>query len=203
MGSRMKATVGLLTTMILLGVADAALLEGMPTQKMSVTSEEEPTTNPIVKLPIKPQVTGGVERYLGPDIKDLLKKRGFTTTDTREKIILEKIIPKEEATLQSYVLLKDGDRAGMIAWTNTPKVKQFYLVLKEALHSAFTSDVQDLLDETQRREGRPTRNLLTFFDPGLVSERVVFVRVREQLYEFHITEGSSGVIFDLIEELTK
>jgi len=198
----MKATVGLLTTMILLGVADAALLEGMPTQKMAVISENEPTT-PIVKLPTKPNTSGEVSRYLGPDIKDVLKKRGFTTANTREKIILEKIIPKEEATLQSYVLLKDGDRAGMIAWTNTPKVKQFYLVLKEALHSAFTSDVQDLLDETQRREGRPTRNLLTFFDPGLLSERVVFVRVREQLYEFHITEGSSGVIFDLIEELTK
>lgn len=203
MSSKIKATFGLLTAMLLLGVADASLLEGLPVEKITNVSEEEPKENHVVQIPAKPTPTDGIRRNLGPNIKEVLQRRLFETAPTNEKIILQKIIPVEEATLQSYVLLKGGDRAGMIAWTNTPKVKQFYLILKEALHSAFTSQVQDLLDETQRREGRPTRNLLTFFDPGLLSERVVFVRVREQLYEFHITEGSSGVIFDLIEELTK
>ena len=197
----MKVTTGLLTLMTLLGVADAALLEGMPVQeKTEVAVVDEPTVSPT---PSTPTPTGGVRRNQGPNIAEVLKRRQFTMIEANEKIILQKIIPTGEATLQSYALLKDGDRAGMIAWTNSSKVKQYYLVLKEALHSAFTSDVQDLLDETQRREGRPTRNLLTFFDPGLLSERVVFVRVREQLYEFHIPEGSSGIIFDLIEELTK
>jgi hypothetical protein len=202
MASKMKLTTGLLTFMILLGVADAALFEGIPVQEKKEIAIDEPIANPT-PTPSLQNPTGGVRRDQGPNIAEVLKRRQFTMKETNEKIILQKIIPTEEATLTSYVLLKDGDRAGMIAWTNSSKVKQYYLVLKEALHSAFTANVQDLLDETQRREGRPTRNLLTFFDPGLLSERVVFVRVREQLYEFHIPEGSSGIIFDLIEELTK
>jgi len=82
-------------------------------------------------------------------------------------------------------------------------IEQDYLALKEALHTAFTVNVQNLLDETQRRENRPIRNLLTFIDTGLFPERMVFVRVRERLYEFHVKEGSSEEIFNLIEELTQ
>ena len=51
--------------------------------------------------------------------------------------------------------------------------------------------------------GRPTRNLLTFLDPGLSSERIVFVRVRERLYELHVAPGKDDVLFELVEALTQ
>jgi len=77
------------------------------------------------------------------------------------------------------------------------------LALKEALHTTFSPEMRDLVDEVQTREGRPPRNLLTFLDPAINSERVVFIRVRERLYEFHIAPGRDDSIYDLIESLTQ
>ena len=221
MEEKLKVTSGLLTLLLLLGVADAALLEGLPSEEEPTgvttiihpkkdtpksdppkTTQPEKTMEPERKVPTTPTPPGGVRKAQGPDVLEALVRGGFTFQDTKEKMILRDIIP-EDTTLETHVLLLDGDRAGAIAWVSSPQVKKFYLVLKEALHSAFTAEVQDLLDETQRREGRPTRNLLTFFDPGLSSERVVFIRVRERLYEFRVAEGASEAIFDLIEDLTK
>ena len=189
--------------MLLLGIADAALIEGLPKEKIEDIAMDAIKKPPIKQLPNDSIPKQGVRRNQGADVQSILQKQKFTIGKVNEKVILEKIIPSNDTNLQSYVLLKDGDRAGLIAWTTSSKVKEYYLTLKEALHNAFTSEVKDLLDETQRREGRPTRNLLTFFDPGILSERVVFIRVRERLYEFHVTEGSSEAIFNLIEELTK
>lgn len=189
--------------MLILGITDAAILEGLPMQKEpSTITEQQPTPNTQQPTPSNPPAEG-VARNQGPDVKDILQDLGFTLADVNEKVILEDIIPQKEASLQSYVLLKNGDRTGMIAWTDSPKVKVYYLALKEALHSAFTEKVQNLLDETQRRENRPIRNLLTFIDTGLFPERMVFVRVRERLYEFHVKDGSSEEIFNLIEGLTQ
>ncbi len=201
MTDKAKLTTGLLTTMLLLAVADIIVIEGLPGSKViaDTTDTKPPVIEAKKKRPTLPE--GAVAKHDGPNVMNVITERGVETTDAREPIILSRIVEGEK--LQSKVLLQDGDRAGMIAWVDSSKVKKHYLVLKESLHSAFTPEVEDLLDETQRREGRPTRNLLTFYDPGLLSERVVFVRVRERLYEFHVSEGKSRVIFDIIEDLTK
>lgn len=203
MEEKLKVTAGLLALMLVLGVTDATLMEHVPTEAMA--SEDDEVT--VIQIPSntgqpqEPPPAGGVRKADGPDVLQTLVSNTFTFNDTKESMILEKVVGKEN--MQSKVLLLDGDRAGSIAWVASPDVKKHYLVLKEALHSAFTPDVRDLLDETQRREGLPTRNLLTFLDTGLVPERVVFVRVRERLYEFHVAEGSSDQIFSLIEDLTQ
>jgi len=98
--------------------------------------------------------------------------------------------------------VKDGDRIGLIAWADSPQVKIYLLALKEALHSTFSPEMRDLVDEAQEREGKALRNLLTFLDPAINEERVVFIRIRERLYEFHVAEGKDAVVFDLIETLT-
>ena len=216
MEEKLKITSGLLTLMLLLGIADVALVEGLPkasdqVAQVPTTNNQQPTTSPTPSKPKPPVATppstqppvGGVRKSQGPDVLESLINNQFTFTDSREKMILQKVIPQGETILNTKVLLLNGDRAGSIAWVSSPNVKKYYLVLKEALHSAFTPDVSDLLDETQRREGHPTRNLLTFLDPGLSQERVVFIRVRERLYEFRVAEGASEAIFDLIEDLTK
>ncbi|MDP7477545.1 MAG: hypothetical protein QF442_03795 [Candidatus Peribacteraceae bacterium] len=201
MEEKIKITAGLLLLMLILGTADIALVEGFPSEQPS-----EPTTTGRVDTntpkPSKPLPPGGVAKFSGPNIEKLLSDQGFRMAEAREDSILQRVVP-EGVSIETHVMLRKGDRAGLIAWVNSPDVKRYYIVLKEALHSAFTPDVRDLLDETQRREGRPTRNLLTFFDPGIAPERVVFVRVRERLYEIRVSEGSSTEVFNLIEELTK
>jgi len=110
--SPLRITVGLISAMFILSIADAAILEGLPIQKESFTVTEEevtPDTNPTVPT----NTTGGVARNQGPNVKDVLQNRGFTLADVHEKILLGDIIPSKEAALQSYVLLKNGDRAGL------------------------------------------------------------------------------------------
>ena len=193
--------------MLLLGVADIVILEGSPQYQIIASTDNK--TEPVIDRSgqsssedLSPPPVGGVRKNDGPNVEKTLGLQGFSITDTSEKSILSTVVTGGDI-VESKALLINGDRAGVVAWVSSPDVKKHYLVLKEALHTAFTPEVKDLLDETQRRENHPTRNLLTFFDPGLLSERVVFVRVRERLYEFHVAEGASDKIFDLIEDLTK
>ena len=113
------------------------------------------------------------------------------------------MIPEGAAEVHTYALLLHGDRAGLIAWTESAEVKNYFLALKEALHASFSPRVKDLLDETQRIPGKPPRNFLSFLDECLSPERLVFLRVRERLYEIRITEGNDEAIFRAVDELTQ
>ncbi|MCA9370816.1 MAG: hypothetical protein KC680_02540 [Candidatus Peregrinibacteria bacterium] len=206
MAKKLQLTIGVLATMLLLGASDIIVLEGSPGYQMMAQADE--VSEPVIDRtnPVEPPSTipeGGVRKFEGPNVEKTLGMQGFSITETSEQIILDRVVTGGGDTVTSKALLLHGDRAGSIAWVSSPQVKKHYVVLKEALHSAFTPEVKDLLDETQRRENHPTRNLLTFYDPGLLPERVVFVRVRERLYEFHVAEGASDEIFNLIEDLTK
>lgn len=149
-----------------------------------------------------PETAEPVKKLDGPNVRAIIDATNFSYVESAEKTFLGQL-HIDDKPIHNLALLKNGDRAGSITWLYSPKVKIGYLTLKEALHSAFTPQVKDLLDETQSPEGRPVRNILTFFDPGLSEERIVFIRVRESLYEFHIAEGSDDDIFILIDELTK
>ena len=208
MEGKLRTTAGVLLLMVLLGASDAALLEGWTPfeEEPEVIAETQAPSDPKPPTEEPPRDNDsnlpGVRKHTGPNVLEVLISHSFTFQEGKENIVLNRVVPDDE-TVHSRTMLLHEDRAGVIAWVESPLVKKYYLILKEALHTAFTAEVEDLLDETQRREGKPTRNLLTFYDPGLLPERVVFVRVRERLYELHIADGASEAIFDLIEELTE
>jgi hypothetical protein len=187
-----------LLALVGLATADVLLVEGVP--EMLATSGD-PEIPPAVTTTTGG--TTGIVKITGPDVLATIAQLGFTPQETTELSILRTVVPQQEAMVESHVLLKNGDRAGLIAWVESADVKNYYLALKEALHSSFSPEVRDLLDETQQQPGRPTRNLLTFLDPGLSSERIVFVRVRERLYELHVAPGNDDVLFELVEALTQ
>jgi hypothetical protein len=180
-----------------------ALLGGEPPAPQP---EPEPTTTPEPVVSAEPteQPSGGVRKVEGPDIGVVLGQLGFEGQTISEPIFLSRIIPPEDgAAVTGAVLLKDGDRAGVLAWADSPKIKLYFLALKEALHESFTPEVRDLVDETQRRDGKPTRNFLSFTDPGISEERVVFVRVRERLYEVHIAKDKDALMYGLIDAVSE
>ncbi len=199
-------TVGLLTVLVMLGVFDALLIEN----KKLLSQAEQPDPDPPAvvtdtnnSIPTAPSTVVGTPKMSGPNVLEVLAVQQFNFVDPKqEKSLISQIIPDDVATVESKILVKDGDRIGLIAWTDSPQVKIYFLALKEALHSTFSAEMRDLVDETQEREGKPPRNLLTFLDPKINEERIVFIRVRERLYEFHVSEGKNDVIFDLIETLT-
>jgi len=149
-----------------------------------------------------PAVPGGVLKANGPDVDQTLAANQLTANETNERSLLQGIVT-DGTEVSTRVLMINGDRAGLISWVDSPKVKLYFLSLKEALSQSFSAEVRDLVDETQQPAGKPVRNLLSFFDPSIAEERLAFVRVRERLYEFHIATGSDDAIFALIDALSK
>lgn len=192
-------TGSLLTLLIALAAADALLVvKDNPFPSIFANTSSQPGNEEEgPKTPI------GVTKQGGPDVVLLARSEQLAVQDTDDIFLITEIIPPAESMVESRVILKDNDRAGAIAWVDSPKVKIYFLALKEALHSSFTPAVRDLKDQTERLENRPPRNVLTFIDPGISEERLIFVRIRERLYEIRIAEGKDDVMQEFIERLTQ
>ncbi len=192
-----KATVtgGFLTLLVALGAVDVAIQNPLPTSVGASQSSQSSSA----------QTSSQPSEELGdaPDMVALLLEYGFQFEQTSESVFLTQVIPASDATVHGTALLKDGDRAGAIAWAETPNVKTHFATLKEALHSSFSSDVRDLVDETRRPADHPPSNLLTFFDPAINEERLAFLRIGHRLYEVHMAAAHEDELFQLIDRLAQ
>lgn len=144
----------------------------------------------------------GVVKKGEPEVSDVALELGYAEAETGEEFLLQKIVP-EGTAFPRRVLLQQNDRLTAIAWIDSPDVKRTFTLLKERLTSSFSPLLRDLIDTTQADRGRPPRDLLSFRDPAIHTDRVLFVRVRQRLYEFHITTGKEPEIDRLVNALTK
>ena len=198
-----------------LGLADAQTLEGPPpldglialTERSTTDTPNEPTTadTPETTTPDTPtpERTTGVKKQREVSVERVIEGTTLEMNETDESTFLEQIGGTSMPEVQKRVLLKDGDRAIVMAWVDTPHVKMTFRSLKQALLNSFTAQQQDLVDEVDIRDGLPPRNILTFYDPGISDERVLFVRVRQRLYEFRMVEDARSDVDALVDRLTE
>ncbi len=130
-----------------------------------------------------------------------LVAQGFTFEEKEEPSFLRQILPGSQ--IPTVTLLKDGDRAGSLAWIVTPESAKAYQTLKESLLQSFSANLQDLKDETQEIPGKPVRSTLTFLDPALSTERLLFVKTGDALIELHITTGKEDAVAPLVDSLSQ
>lgn len=183
-GTKLTVTVILLLFLVGLGAADY-LFNGNQTAQLTGNGTPE----------------GAVAKASGPDVEHAIEEEGFEAEESDDLTLLAQVVT-DGTPVESLSILQDGDRAGSVTWVSSGHVKDYFLALKDALLEAFSPQMRDLKDETVQKEGEPTRNILTFLDPTLSEERIVFVRVRERLYEFHIADGKDDVMGGFIEELS-
>ncbi len=146
----------------------------------------------------------GVTKQVGPDVLAAAESLGFTIAETTEQNLLPHVIPPgARSTFSAHVLLKDNDRAATIGWIDAPDVKSIFTALRKTLRLSFSDALEDLVDETQSQSGKPPRDVLSFRDPAIHPDRLLFVRIRERLYEFHVTAGQEREIDMLIDALTE
>ncbi len=198
--SKIIVTVILLLFLSGLGVADYAMSNGGLGAFWTTTPTGSGSTVSVATSSVSIPV-GGVRKQSGPPVEEAIKAAGYTTTATSDLSFLAQIAGSG-TEIHALAILQNGDRAGSVTWIETPKVKNYFISLKEALLSAFSSDVRDLKDETLQGANVPVRNMLTFLDTSLSTERLVFIRVRERLYEFHIANGKEDTMNGLIETMT-
>jgi hypothetical protein len=144
-------------------------------------------------------VKKGTTRKEGPDVQNLLQTQGYTAAAIAEPVLIGAIAQQE--TMNGFVLLKNNDRTALLAWIDTPNVKTIFAGLKQALAENFSGRVSDLVDETQTPAQGAPRDILSFIDPSLSSERFLFVRIRTRLYEFHIAQGKEADVQAIVEAL--
>lgn len=143
----------------------------------------------------------GVAKNTGPNVLDVIDAEGFEAETSDDLTLLGQIVNMGD-NVQSFAVLNDGDRAGSITWVEAADVKQIFNALKESLVTAFSSEMTGLRDQTLQEEGKPVRNILMFKDPAISEETIVFVRVRERLFEFHVANSAEEAMNELIEAVT-
>jgi hypothetical protein len=178
-------------------VSVLAVLLGLTAADYLITGKTLPARLSLTGIEDIP--AGAVAKGAGPDVTMTIAAAGMETSDTDEATFLEQIA---DSGVRSVILLKDGDRAGSVAWLDSADVKTDFMALKDGLLESFSPDLKDLKDVTEQEPGRPVRNILSFSDSALSEDRLVFIRVRERLFEFHITAGSEDAMNSLIEALT-
>lgn len=144
----------------------------------------------------------GVAKQAGPSVESVFVAQHLSTAQTGEVSLIRRIVP-EPQNVKSTVLLRANDRLAFISWIESPSVKKYFNAIKEALHSSFSPQMEGLKDETFTSSDKPTVNFLTFRDPAIAPERIVFLRVRERLFEFHIAEGRDKDVATLLTELSR
>ena len=138
----------------------------------------------------------------GINVEDVLAKLQLVTQETNEASFLLLTAP-DKSKVKTYVLLRNNDRAFLFSWMESDDVKSVFAGLKQALQEQFSGKVTDLVDETRSTPGGPPVDYLTFIDPVLSTERIVFLRVRTRLYELHVAENGDAALEQLAAELSK
>ncbi|MEK7218389.1 MAG: hypothetical protein AAB728_02895 [Patescibacteria group bacterium] len=181
---------GFAAVLLLLAVTDA--LVTLPS--LGATVQLQPPGGTAVRQ--------GVGKQAGPGVEDVFSTLTIETAATRETGLIPRIVPDPQ-NVRTRVLLRENDRLAFACWVEGPRVKAYFNAIKEALHASFSPRMTGLKDQTFAEPGKPVVNFLTFRDPAIAPERIVFLRVRERLFEFHVEEGKDADIAALLTELSK
>ena len=141
------------------------------------------------------------QRTSNPELPTVAKHTGFslTTVPSRELHFLQSYHDHVEST----VLLRDEDRVAAVFWYQSDEVAGDMNQLTEELFSRFSPRMHGLVDEVIQREGFAPIDILSFTDPVFSNEQFVFVRIRNSLYEFHVSEEKEGWVQGLLLELAR
>jgi hypothetical protein len=142
-----------------------------------------------------------LKKVRGPNIADAILSLGLQQAETKEASLLALSAPP--GSVQTMVLMQQNDRLALFAWTESDNVKILFSALKDALQMQFSPKVTDLLDETRTQESGPPYDILSFSDPKLSPEKVIFIRVRTRLYEFHVAPAKEATLAPFMEILRK
>lgn len=137
-----------------------------------------------------------------PDVLVTAKSAGFVPQDTTEPTVM-KMVVSGDTQIRSAVLLAPEDRGAFIAWTESSNAAADFDKLKRLVHASFSSGVQDLIDERQVEAGKPNRDVLSFLDPAIHPERLLFVLSGNRIYEFHVAPGHEPQVDTLLDRLTE
>jgi len=142
------------------------------------------------------------DRSTNEDLMVVAQTKGyaFRPVSRKEGSILHAVSSRQ---LRSVVLMRDDDRVAAAFWFSDPDAKGLMDMLTAYTFDLLSKDVQRLTDEPIHRNGFAPIDLLAFTDPALSEERMVFAKIRDSLYEFHVSEEKEGWVQGLLLEIAR
>jgi hypothetical protein len=188
-----SSSIGLLASSASSISSSVGTVSSAPTMSSSIASS---TSAPRV---VKKGVS--LKKKSSVDVATTLASLQFTSTATSERGLLQGSAGSVE--IHTSVLLLQNDRAAYFAWIENDDAKTILQKLKQTVQDQFSPQLKDLIDETLIPADGPPVDVLSFLDPAISAEKVIIIRVRNRLYEFHVAVGSEGVVSQLIAALSR
>ena len=141
------------------------------------------------------------KKHASINVDDVFLRLQLIKKDTTEMSLLQLV--DQSPAVSTIVLLKNNDRALLFSWIQSDDVKTIFSSVKKALQEQFSGQVKDLVDETRTSSSSTPMDILSFLDPAISKEKILFLRIRNRLYEIHIAQNGESVVDQLIEELGK
>lgn len=185
-------------------------LEPTTQSSSSVSSDSSASSVSLIPLSSASSSSGlrvikkgtSTKKQIGVNVDEVIMRLGLTKQETTETGFLA-LATQYSAKAQTTVLLWNDDRAFLFSWIENDDVKTIFGNLKQALQEQFSGKLTDLKDETLTAPNGPTVNVLSFFDPALSAERLIFLRVRTRLYEIHVAKNGESLVDRFVAELSK
>jgi hypothetical protein len=176
---------GFITTLVLLAGVDT----GVNARRWSLPSAADASAAPAG------------HQQSNADTVATVQGTGQQTKGSSEPSILE-VALGEGVPVQKQTLLSGNDRTAFFAWADVTDGSQTMQRIKSLVHGSFSNSLRDLIDETQSEPGKRPRDVLSFIDPAIHPERLLFARSENRIYEFHIAPGKEPIIDNILDALT-
>lgn len=142
------------------------------------------------------------KKQSGVNVDNVLASLQLVARPTDEASLLALTV-NDPSLVKTMALLRNNDRALLFAWAEGDQVKTILSAIKQALQDQFSGKLTGLVDETRTQENGPPYDILSFTDPAISSERIIFLRVRNRLYEIHVAANGADVVDALLAALSK
>jgi len=163
----------------------------------SALSSETSSKPTVVKKGVSTKKQAGI------DVTTVLSNLQLIAEPTNESGFLGLMATGKAVVVETHVLIRNNDRAFLFSWIDSNDAKSMFSSLKQELSEQFSGKMTDLIDTTKTGESGPPVDILSFTDPTLSAERVMFLRVRTRLYEIHIAKNGEDMLASLVAALSR
>lgn len=124
----------------------------------------------------------------------------FVTPAREESSFLQMV---GQSKLSRTTLMKAEDRLASAFWMESTSPEEVMNALTQKAFHAFSSSMENLVDDTLVMDGYEEMDVLAFSDPVLSSERIMIVQIGNTLYEFHYPPAQEPIIQGLLLKLAE
>lgn len=184
-----------------LSLSDYLLVERAPVASTPGVTDTN-TSSSASSAPAIIKKGSSTQKATSKSVDEILSGLQLIQKATTEQSLIEQAAGSS-VEVKKFALLRNNDRAFFFAMIEGTSVKKVLATLKQNLQEQFSADLKELKDQTLTSDDGPPADLLSFIDPKISPEPLLFLRVRDRLYELHVAENGQDLLEAMLRELRR